>query len=110
MSKVIQSPVKRWPGSVTIADPFTLSQAMLVEQALGKPEADEDGRTWLTAYDGLKLPAVMGCVEKWDLQNFVFAADGSFPASPRNATHHLVDWIFQELVTIYIGELDAPNE
>ncbi len=34
MSKVITSPVQRWAGTVTIADPLTLPQAAVIEDAI----------------------------------------------------------------------------
>jgi Uma2 family endonuclease len=57
--------------------------------------------------DAEKLPAVLACVEKWELENF---NPEPFPASPRGASHKLIDFIFSELVTIYMGEKEVPNE
>jgi hypothetical protein len=84
-----------------------MSQAMLIEQALSPPVTGTDGRVWFTAIDGAKLPAVQACVEKWELENF---NPDPFPFSPRGDSHHLVDWIFQEILKIYIGDLEIPNE
>jgi len=106
MSKQITSPSKRWPGSVTISDPLTIPQAQFIEAGLKQP-AQEGEKVWFTTLDVMKLPAVIGCVEKWELENF---APDPFPASPRKDSHLLIDWIFGELLKVYSGEAIVPNE
>jgi hypothetical protein len=112
VSKVITSPSKRWPGSVTLCDPLTLPQVELIEAALEMPkDVSEDGRVFLTVLDKPQLPAVLACVEKWELQNFPDSpALETFPMTPRKASHDLISWIFVELRKIYLGELEIPNE
>ena len=108
MSKQITSPVSRWAGTVTISDPLTLPQVQLIEAGSQKPEGHEGEKTiWLSELDELKLPAVLACVEKWELENFT--AD-PFPASPRADSHKLIDFIFTELVGVYLGEAAIPKE
>lgn len=109
MSKVITSPIKRWTGTVTIADPLTIPQAQLIEAGMKQPEAQEadNGRVWLSVIDAMKLPAVLGCVEKWELENFT---SDPFPASPRADSHKLIDFIFSEILQVYFGEAIVPNE
>ncbi len=41
MSKVIVSPIARWSGTVTIADPLTLPQAELIQDGFEKDEPFE---------------------------------------------------------------------
>jgi hypothetical protein len=107
MPKVITSPITRWPGTVTIADPLNESQAKLIEAGMKQPDAQEGERVWLTVIDSAKLPAVIGCVVKWELENFT---PNPFPFSPRGDSHKLIDWIFRELLTVYFGEAIVPNE
>ena len=107
MSKQITSPLTRWAGTVTISDPLTIPQAHLIEAGLKQPEAQEEGRIWLSVIDEMKLPAILGCVEKWELENFTH---DPFPASPRSDSHKLVDWIYGELLKVYFGEAEIPNE
>jgi hypothetical protein len=111
MSKVITSPIERFAGTVTIADPITLPQAQAIERGLVMPEQSADGRVWLSVFDGNQLPAIFACVEKWELTNIPdnVTAD-NFPASPRVASHKLIDWIFSEIRNVYLGELEIPNE
>ena len=113
MSKVITSPVKRWAGTVTIADPLTIPQAEQIENALGIDETqpiEEGKRVWLTVNDKKMLPAVFACVEAWNLQGLEGVTFETFPASPRGASHKLIDWIFKEILSVYFGEAEVPNE
>jgi hypothetical protein len=107
MTKQIISPVARWAGTVTIADPLTIPQAQLIEAGLKQPERQEDEeRIWLSVIDVMKLPAVIACVEKWELADFT---PDPFPASPRGDSHKLIDFIFAELLTVYFGEQLVPK-
>jgi len=74
------------------------------------PETDGD-RVWLSLIDEKKLPAVFACVEKWDIENILEGVTlETFPASPRAASHKIVDFIFNEIFKIYIGDADVPKE
>jgi hypothetical protein len=110
MSKVIISPIERYKGSVTIADPLTIPQAQAVERGMVSPTIDADGKVWLSFYDGNQIYGVIACVEKWSLENLPdnLTVD-SFPASPRKETHQLIDWIYSEIQKVYFGELLIPN-
>lgn len=110
MPKVITSPVKRWPGTVTISDPLTFPQVQDIEAALGITETEaepKDGKVYLTVPDLKMLPAIQSCTEKWELENF---NPFPFPASPRIASHNLILWLFGEIIKVYFGELESPNE
>lgn len=107
MSKVLISPIEKWPGSVTIADPLNQIQAQAIEAGMTRPEAGEDGRVWLSVIDGMQLPAVLACVEKWELENFT---PDPFPFSPRVDSHKLIEWLFTEIRTVYFGEAFVPKE
>ena len=111
MSKVIISPIERYKGSVVIADPLTIPQAQAVEAGMTKPETDAEGKVFLSVIDGLQLPAIIACVEKWELSNLPenITAD-NFPASPRKDSHKLIDWLYSEIQKVYFGELEIPNE
>lgn len=109
MSKVINVSGK-WEGSVTFADPLTLSQARLIEEALESPQKSDDGKIWLSAIDEKRLPALFGCVTKWELKGLEDVTLDTFPASPRKASHKLIDFLFLELMKVYTGEAEIPNE
>ena len=117
MSKVITSKIKRWAGTVTIADPLTLPQVELIEAAFDATlkiqkdtEADDNKIVFLTAYDKPRIPAILACVEKWELENFALMPDGGIPMSPRRDSYRLIEWLFSEIRAVYLGELEIPNE
>lgn len=95
---------------MTIADPLTMPQAQAIEATIKQIEGGENGKTWLSVVDGMQLPAVLACVEKWELSNFPanVTAD-TFPASPRADSHKLIAWLFAEVFKVYIGEAEIPN-
>ena len=109
--KVITTPIEKFAGTLTISDPLTLPQAQAIEQGLTMPQEGADGRVWLSVIDGNQLPAIFACVEKWELTNIhPEVTIETFPASPRVASHKLVEWIFSELRKVYLGEAEIPNE
>ena len=112
VSKVITSPVKRWAGTVTIADALTLPQVELFEAGLEHPDnMPEDGRVFFTVLDKPQVPAILACVEKWELSNFPPSVTlETFPFTPRKNSHELIAWLFGEIRKIYLGELEIPNE
>jgi hypothetical protein len=112
VSKVIPSPIKRFPGSVTIADPLTLPQVEAIEAAVDHPKTLEpEALYYFTVYDKPQMSAMFACVEKWQLQNFPETVNiDTFPMSPRKASHELIKWLFGEILKVYNGELDIPNE
>ena len=146
MSKTIQSPIKRWSGSVVIADPLTIPQPQLIEAGMTpEPEPEaltqarekykdlldrlggedketeaariefsnqlEKNRVWSSVLDAKRIPAIVACVEKWELQKFPEKVTAqNFPASPRKDSHLLVEWLFKELLDVYSGEKEIPNE
>lgn len=103
---------KTFNGSVTMFDRLYLPQVELVEAALlDVPEVDESNRVRFTALDKPKLPALIACVEKWELTNFPEAVTvDSFPLTPRKEAHALIDQIFVAIGKIYNGEMEVPNE
>lgn len=112
MSKVITSPSKRWPGTVTIADPLNMGHVDLIERALEWPDGMQDGKPVLyTVMDKPAIPALLACVEKWELANFPSPPTvETFPFSPRRESHDLIAWLFEEIRRIYTGEEIVPNE
>lgn len=109
--------MKIWTGYVTLADPLSLPQAELWEQSIQMPAsndkempAKDEERTWFTKNDKVCAPAVLACVEKWELENFELLPDGSLPWTPRTESHNLIVWLHNEIYKIYIGEVIVPNE
>ena len=115
MSKVITSPVKKWAGTVTLADPLTLPQAEAIEayfrHEIDPALIDKNGRLSFLEMDKPKMPVLFACVEKWQLADIPEDVnEQTFPHSPSKARHELVDWLYEEIVKIYLGESEIPNE
>lgn len=116
---LITSSSTHWTGTVKIFDQFTLPQVEAVEEALQPiPNLEEDKKVSLTILDKPKLPAILLCVEEWHLTTAkadkpAFPEKPSidnFPMSPRKASHDLIQWIFDEIFKVYLGEKEVPNE
>lgn len=110
MAKVITSPSKRWPGTVTLYDPLTLPQVEAIEIYLANTDT-KDGEKPLRSYDREQLPALIACVEEWNIENFpVKPTLETWPLSPRRASREFVMWLLVEILAVYNGELAVPNE
>ena len=106
--KILSSPSRRWHGSVTISDPMTLPQVMAIEEVFGSPEGE--GRVMKSVIDRKLLPAILACVEKWDIANMPEAVTvDTFPATPRGESSEFIRWLWNELYKVYIGETEIPN-
>jgi hypothetical protein len=106
VSRVIHSPVKRWPGIVTLQDPLLYPQYLRLKQAINESQGTEDADEKV----GLLLPGVCGCVEKWDLVGLpAEVTPETFPASPITASFQLLGWILSEAVKMISEAEDVPN-
>lgn len=122
--KVIESPVKKWPGTVTLPDYLTVPQAVEWEEAFDnanailpeceplskdKPLSKEQAElidTRLSAkWLGLLLPGIKACVLEWNLQGL---DPDNFPATPKTARIELVAWLIKEIGKLYSG-IEIPN-
>jgi hypothetical protein len=102
MGKVIPSPVKKWPGTVTLADPLTFPQYIAWRDALQAAQPLRDD--YLRYCDAL-VPGLLACVEKWELQGF---SAPPWPATPRDSSDKLLAWLVREIgaVANEVGEDD----
>lgn len=109
MPKTVTYQGKKWTGSVTFSDPLTFPQVLKFEQALRDVRALEDPSQ--TEADAALLPAVLNCVETWNLDKFpqVVTVE-SFPATPRVSSALLVAWLVNQVVALYNEGEGDPNE
>ena len=122
MSKVIESPVKRFPGTVTLKDPLPFPLVVKWEEALANVEQfdknEKDAKKLQKFHKEIEqylFPILPEMVEAWNLanvqqpvtaENFPNAAKGTSARS----THELVDWLIAECHAVYNGNEDAdPN-
>ena len=115
MSKVIESPVKRFPGSVTLKDPLPFPLVVKWEEALAKVKRGDDQAALLQSIESSLYPLVVEMVEAWDLKNVQTPVTAeNFPNAVKGtsakSTHELVDLLIVECQAVYNGNEDAdPN-
>lgn len=115
MSKVIISPIARWPGTVTLADPLTLDQALAFEEAQDEASVYRDGlgdAGMLRPKDFTHLlkiwePGLLACVECADLPALP-AFPQHLPGSPGTDAKAFVVWLLGEVSRVYQGA-EVPN-
>lgn len=113
MSKSITSPVEHFPGSVTISDPLTYPQFLAVQDGVKEVERYLETGETLTQerMNYVYLPGLIGCVEKWKLDNFPedVTAD-TFPGTPGVASGQLVAWLLSEIISLYTDADEVPED
>ena len=123
MSKVILSPLKNFPGTVTIPARLTLPQVGIWEAATTEQteliqKLIKDKVELYSTYevDKIFVPALCDLVEKWELKDLATGEPigekltlDTFPATPRKAAHELVDWLTSEIRKVFLGETEIPN-
>jgi hypothetical protein len=105
MSKVISSPVKKWPGSVTLQDPMLFPAYMKFKNGLDDAAIVEDA----AKKTQIILPGLCACVEKWELAGLGELTADSFPASPMKASAELFAWLMGEVMALLVEADDIPN-
>lgn len=108
MSKIITSPVKQFPGTVTISDPLSFPQSIAFEKAINETSGRED--MLQQEYDFAFIPVIISCVEEWNLNGFpdVVTAD-NFPSTPRVASNKLIAWLIEQILSLFMEGEEVPN-
>jgi hypothetical protein len=106
MSKTITSPVKRFPGTVTLPDFLTFPQAIAWEEAQADSEALRDGKTVFAKRMQALVPGFMAVVQEWNLENFSLEP---FQSTPRGAVIELCAWLIGEVTKLYDEAEEIPN-
>ena len=110
MSKIITSPVAKWPGTVTLFDPLTYPQVIAFQDVLKLAgELDEDVSVVEANY--ILLPGIFTCVETWQLEDI---GDNptvdTFPATPGRSAGELVAWLITEISRLFTEAEEVPKE
>jgi len=111
MGKVITSPVKRYPGTVTLAYPMTYPQYAAWQKAIaGLPKEITIGKTATDDENAQTiLPGICACVETWNLAGIgEHLTPETFPASPRISSARLIIWLISEINAIIAEEDESP--
>ena len=114
MSKIITSPVEKFPGTVTLSNPLTFPQFLAVQDAVLGIQAlrDEPDGDTLTQerINFMYLPGLIGCVEEWRLENFPEeVTEDTFPVTPGVASNELIVWLLSEIISLYNEAEEVPN-
>lgn len=109
MSKIITSPVRRYPGTVKISDPLTFPQAFAFSDALDAARALDENAT-LMQYNHVMLAGICVCVEEWHIQGLPEVVDpDTFPATPARASAELAAWLISEVANLFAEAETVPN-
>lgn len=113
--KTIESTVKRFPGSVVLPDYLNVIQVRAIEDSFltaDQIEKLEANKTYFVSTDiERKLPALLACVRKWSVTGVPEDPTiETFPSTPIKASSDLIDQIYKELLLLYRGEAEVPNE
>jgi hypothetical protein len=117
MPKIFTSPVKRFPGNVTLKEPLMLPEALAIgkairevkllretAQAKGLKDASLDER--LAVY----VPAICQCIEKAEVTGFPeHPTPETYPFTPIQSAMKLTMWLLDEVQTIYFTEEEETN-
>jgi hypothetical protein len=112
MSRVIQSPIAKFPGKIILSDPITLPQAIAVEDAIqaGKNLLDEQNDLSIRKYNAAILPGILKCVEKIEIAGLENVTAETWPATPPMSAAKLTAWLIDEVIKALTQETDVPNE
>lgn len=106
MTRAFTSPVKRWPGTIALADPLTFPQLLAFEQAVGQAQAVIAREGTQAEYDAALLPGLLACVAEWHLEGLsATLTPETFPAVPRKASNALIAWLSRS-----VGQLIREDE
>lgn len=103
--KTITSPVKRFPGTVTLPDYLNVPQATAWEKAQAAAEAIDREASTNAEYIAAWVGGITAVVQVWNLDGFT--AD-PFQTTPRLAVIELMAWLIREITRLYVDD-DDPN-
>jgi hypothetical protein len=107
MSKVITSPVQRFPGTVTLPDFLTFPQAIAWEEASREAEAlKKDGAVAARSIQAW-TKGITAVVQEWNLTGFSVEP---FQSTPRAEVVRLCSWLIDEITRLYEDTDAIPND
>ena len=110
MSRVITSPVKKFPGTVRLQDPLYYPQMIAMRNALSAAQS-LGGDAAKIDYNRAVLPGIIAVVEEWNLSGVSKSpTPDTFPLTPVKSADALAAWLIGEVVKLYLEEDEAvPN-
>ena len=115
MSKIIESPVLRWPGQVVLRYPTPLEPYDIWKQGIDRITTQKDSVTSgdvATEPDMLReaLPGICAMVEEWRLAGDFpkSVTPETFPFLPRVSSIKLIVWLIGEINGVIAEADDLP--
>jgi hypothetical protein len=111
MSKIVVSPVARWPGEVVLPDPLSWDQYQAFVTALRQSgELAKQPGIDVAELDRVLVAGIVPCVEEWRLSGLPEGqGEDRIPPTPRSASNQLIGWLVAELSAIAFDEVEAPK-
>ena len=108
MGKIIESPVKRFSGTVVLPDYLTFPQYDAFNECWEK--AKVEGQSQRDRNHAV-IPGILAVVTEWHLESIPEKPTvETFPASPIASANRLLAWLFTEITETLIFEVDkSPN-
>lgn len=101
MSKIITSPVKRFPGTIKLQDPLYYPQAMAMRNAIEAARELGDNAQ-IIDYNHAMMPGVFACVEEWNITGVdKHPTPDTFPVTPSKSAGELTAWLISSVVGLY---------
>ena len=113
MSKKINSKIAEWKGSITLTDPLLLPQVLALRKAARAfRELGDDPIFEEMVY--VQLPALLGCVEEWNIKGKDQPTVDTFPytgtKADQNNSAEFFLWLHKEINVLFGAvEEDDPN-
>jgi len=110
MPKTCVSPVKYFSGHVVLTDPIPLPQVGIFERSIADSRALV--APTLAEVQAAAVPGILACVDEWHLAHLSKEqlSPDNWPGTPREASAALIQWLVSEIMLVYRGELEIPND
>lgn len=102
----IKSPVENWPGTITLPEPFNLSQMCVIQDMLDAlDEMEEKRRANNIRVNKILVPFLFQLVEEWNIEGIEQDPE-KFPGEPVVDVSVFVMWWFNAVVGRFIEKKD----
>lgn len=112
MGKIIESPIKEFPGTVEIFKPVPYPEFITWEKRITESHEalnsvlNKEGRFTQGEGEVMTWTAIQGMIQNWNIENFDIANP---TADPRVPVMSLMTWLVREIRKVINGEVDAKK-
>jgi hypothetical protein len=110
MPKTITSPVAKFPGSVVIADPMTYPGAIAFERAWKAASGLDREQVTIKEIHYAWIPGLCANVLECHIEGYENLTPENFPASPSKDAANFASWLIGEVLKVYGGGENDPND